>query len=105
MKLAMGVALLLIGLSVLHLTRVGILVWQGEVEDLGEGDPAFSCFYMSTVGLVRIGYFFDERPGQDKKKPAGRSDCRRFCMIEQDVFLVGKRRLTAWRCASDELAH
>jgi|SRR5688572_28182630 hypothetical protein len=101
MKIALAVTAFLIGLIGLHLTQAGILVWQSRVENLGEGGPAFGCFYLTTRGPVRVGYFFEEQDGQSNKEPHGRSDCRWSCFITKDVYALGNRRVTASRCASD----
>ena len=101
MKLALATTVLVLGLIGLHHTGAGILIWHGAVEDLGEGGPAFGCFYLTTRGPVRVGYFSDREAGHGTTTPAGRSDCRWVCVVTEDVATAGSRQVTAWRCASD----
>jgi hypothetical protein len=87
--------------GILYVTNLGVLVWRSAVEDRGEGGPSFGCYYLGTMGPVRIGYFYSERPDSQDTWPAPRSDCAWFCIIEKRTLRLGTREIAAWQCASE----
>lgn len=100
MKRLIGGIFMLGAIGIVYVTGLGVLVWRGATVDRGEGGPTFDCYYLGTMGPVRVGYFHSERPAQEDTWPASRSDCSWFCILEKRTLRLGTREIAAWQCAS-----
>lgn len=85
-------------LAILHAADAGLLVAAEGPENLGEGGPAIGCVFLTTRGLVQVGYFHDPEPAASRSWPAPRAACPPACLLVERLWPGGGPHRAIGRC-------